>query len=82
MIKKSKFYRGGSKFGYLPMKIPKNKTTPSTTFGTVRRFAPEPGSVSSKTQQSVLSAFKNGQGSSTQITKEAGITGGKDISSL
>jgi hypothetical protein len=50
MIKKSKFYRGGTKFGYLPMKMgPKPKNNPSTTFGTVRRFAPEPGSVSSKT---------------------------------
>jgi len=51
MMKKSKFNRGGgSKFGYLPLAIGKKaKNPPSTSFGTVKRFAPEPGSVHSRT---------------------------------
>lgn len=34
-----------------------NKKTVST-FGTVKRFAPEPGSVLSRSQQKVLTSFK------------------------
>lgn len=47
MLKKSKFGRIGGKYGgYLPKHTFKKGS--KTTFGSVRRFAPEPGSVNSK----------------------------------
>lgn len=47
MLKKSKFNRIGGKYGgYLPKHNFKKGS--KSTFGSVRRFAPEPGSVNSK----------------------------------
>jgi len=47
MLKKSKFNRIGGKYGgYLPKHNYKKGS--KSTFGTVRRFAPEPGSAHSK----------------------------------
>jgi septum formation inhibitor MinC len=55
MIKKSRLNKQG-KGGYNPASGLKKVQT--TTFGTTKRFAPEPGSIHSKSQQKVLNSFK------------------------
>jgi hypothetical protein len=64
LLKKSKFNRIGGKYGgYLPKHNYKKGS--KSTFGSVRRFAPEPGSVHSKSQQRVLHQKKKGPTSSS-----------------
>mmetsp|Transcript_16750 Transcript_16750/g.28451 ORF Transcript_16750/g.28451 Transcript_16750/m.28451 type:complete len:735 (+) Transcript_16750:1120-3324(+) len=61
LLKKSKYSKFGGFSGskYMPMYGLKKVCT--TTFGTTKRFAPEPGSIHSKSQQRVLNSFKKSQ---------------------
>jgi hypothetical protein len=54
--KTNKKYNGNGKYSFLPNYSLKKVCT--TTFGTTERFAPEPGSVHSKSQTRVLNSFK------------------------
>lgn len=60
IIRKTKFK---GKLGGVPLYSQRKHVS---TFGTVKRFAPEPGSTQSKTQQKVINSFKN-------IVKQNGI---------
>lgn len=53
LLRKSKFSKISGKYGHFATK--KQQTT---TFGTTKRFAPEPGSIHSKTQQKVLNSIR------------------------
>ena len=55
MLKNKNRSKFGGKYIFL-LKDYKRKT--NSTFGTVQRFAPEPGSVHSYSQQKVLNSFK------------------------
>lgn len=53
-VKKNKLHRlPGSKYNLYGQKKEKS------TFGTTKRFAPEPGSVNSVSQQRILNSFKH-----------------------
>ena len=66
LLRKSKFSKFAGKYGHFATR------KQQTTFGTTKRFAPEPGSIHSKTQQKVLNSIR---GATKEKDPSSGPTG-------